>query len=52
MSYLNVSIASSVTVYARIKMSYFKFKYSDILYTDCLDLDLKILDKGISNNLG
>jgi hypothetical protein len=52
---INVSIASSITSYARIHMSELKLKYSDNLYysdTDSIDLDVKLEDKYISNNLG
>lgn len=52
---INVSIASSITAYARIQMSELKIKYSDNLYysdTDSIDLNVKLEDKYISDNLG
>lgn len=52
---INVSIASSITSYARIKMSEIKSNYANNIYysdTDSIDLDIKLPDKYISNNLG
>ena len=52
---INVSIASSITSYARIKMSEIKLNYSNNIYysdTDSIDLDIKLPDKYISSNLG
>jgi len=52
---INVAVASSITSYARIKMSDIKTKYINNIYysdTDSLDLDIELPDKYISNNLG
>lgn len=52
---ISVSIASSITSYARIKMAEIKIKYSNNIYysdTDSIDLDITLPDKYISNKLG
>ena len=52
---INVAIASSITAYARIKMSEVKTNYSEHIYysdTDSIDLDIKLPDKYVSNKLG
>jgi hypothetical protein len=52
---INVAIASSITSYARIKMSEIKSKYSNNIYysdTDSIDLDIELPEKYISEKLG
>jgi hypothetical protein len=52
---INVAIASSITSYARIKMSEIKSKYYNNIYysdTDSIDLDIELPEKYISNKLG
>lgn len=52
---INVAIASSITSYARIKMSEIKTQYSTHIYysdTDSVDLDIELPTKYVSNNLG
>jgi hypothetical protein len=52
---ISVAIASSITSYARIKMSEIKTKYYNNIYysdTDSIDLDLILPEKYISNSLG
>jgi hypothetical protein len=54
-SNINVAIASSITAYARIIMSKIKTEYSNNIYysdTDSIDLDIKLPDKYLSDNLG
>jgi len=54
-SNINVAISSSITAYARIVMSKIKTEYSNNIYysdTDSIDLDIKLPDKYISENLG
>lgn len=52
---INVSIASSITAYARIRMAKIKVEYCNNIYysdTDSIDLDIELPTNYISNNLG
>jgi hypothetical protein len=52
---ISVSISSSITAYARIKMSEMKSIYNKNIYytdTDSIDLDIMLPDKYVSNSLG
>lgn len=54
-SNISLPISSSISAYARIKMSDIKHKYADNLYysdTDSVDLDINLDTKYVSNELG